>query len=487
MGLDESRAGTGAPPGAASAMTSVAAGGGGPVDATHARAGRLVRSLDNSAMTGKHVGLYTVSCLGHLFDGYDVQLIGVVLPSITASMALSPGAAGDLASSAAFGMFFGAIGIGWVTDRFGRKFSLMLALTLFAVCSLLTALSPDYPWLFVFRVLTGVGLGAEVVTMYAYISEFLPTRTRGTLLTTSSFFWQLSSVGAALLGIVVIPHLGWRYMFVIGAAPAVVTVLIWRLLPDSVRFLLAKGKEKEAERIVRDLSSVDPDSLPMNDEEARVAARMAGPVERASPRELFTGRFRRLTLGVWVIQFFNGFVLFSIVTWLPSILVGKGFTFIHSLQYVAVIVTVGAFGNVVAGVVLNRFGRKPTMLGFFAAGGVLLMLWSVQDTVPGILIVGSAASFFIYGVSGAVYTYTSEVYPTRHRGTGTGWSGGAQRVGAIVAPIVIGHMTGAHWPVSSVFFLLAAGFLMAATAVVTATHETGHKSLEEIDAEVSAA
>jgi MFS transporter, putative metabolite:H+ symporter len=321
--------------------------------------------------------------------------------------------------------------------------------------------------------------------MYAYISEFLPTRTRGTLLTTSSFFWQLSSVGAALLGIVVIPSLGWRAMFFIGAAPAVITVLIWRLLPDSVRFLLTRGRQAEAERVVRKLSSVDPDSVALSEEEAQAAARMAGPVERVSTRELFTGRFRRLTIGVWIIQFFNGFVLFSIVTWLPSILVGKGFTFIHSLQYVAVIVTVGASGNIVAGMVLNRFGRRPTMLAFFVAGGALLMLWSVQDSVPGILIVGSAASFFIYGVSGAVYTYTSEVYPTRHRGTGTGWSGGAQRVGGIVAPIIIGHMTGAGWSISSVFYLLAAGFLVAATAVVTATHETGHKTLEEIDAEVS--
>jgi MFS transporter, putative metabolite:H+ symporter len=468
------------PRAAASTPTGAGGGAGG-----QQRAGQLVRSLDTSAMTRRHIGLYTISCLGHLFDGYDVQLIGVVLPAITAGLALSPGAAGDLASSAAFGMFFGAIGVGWVTDRRGRKFSLMLALTVFALGSLLSAVAVDYPWLFAFRVLTGVGLGAEVVTMYAYISEFLPTRTRGTLLTTSSFFWQLSSVGAALLGIVVIPSLGWRAMFFIGAAPAVITVLIWRLLPDSVRFLLTRGRQAEAERVVRKLSSVDPDSVALSEEEAQVAARMAGPVERVSTRELFTGRFRRLTIGVWIIQFFNGFVLFSIVTWLPSILVGKGFTFIHSLQYVAVIVTVGASGNIVAGMVLNRFGRRPTMLAFFVAGGALLMLWSVQDSVPGILIVGSAASFFIYGVSGAVYTYTSEVYPTRHRGTGTGWSGGAQRVGGIVAPIIIGHMTGAGWSISSVFYLLAAGFLVAATAVVTATHETGHKTLEEIDAEVS--
>jgi MFS transporter, putative metabolite:H+ symporter len=274
-------------------------------------------------------------------------------------------------------------------------------------------------------------------------------------------------------------------MFVIGAAPALVTVAIWRLLPDSVRFLLSKGRRSEAEAVVRELSSVDPDSIRLSDEETRTAEATAGPVGRVATRELFMGRFRRITIGVWTIQFFNGFVLFSIVTWLPSILVQKGFTFTHSLQYVAVIVTAGALGNVAAGLLLNRFGRKPTMLAFFLLGGILLMVWSIQDSVAGILVVGSAASFFIYGVSGAVYTYTSEVYPTRHRGTGTGWSGGAQRVGAIVAPIIIGHMTGAHWPIASVYYLLAFGFLVAATAVVTATHETGHKTLEEIDAEVS--
>jgi putative MFS transporter len=454
--------------------------------AVDVQVGQLLRALDRSRMTAKHVGLYVVSALGHFFDGYDVQVIGVVLPAITLAFHLPAGEAGVLGSSTAFGMLFGAICVGFVSDRIGRKSALMLALGVFALFSLLCAFSPNFGSLVTFRVLSGVGLGAEVVTMYAYISEFLPARLRGTLLTTSSMFWQLASVVAGLLAIVVLPTFGWQGMFVIGALPAIVVVVIWRMLPESVRFLVARNRLADATGIVRGLSSVAPEDVPA-DTDTEAAARTAAASERLSVGSLLRGRFARLTPGVWIIQFFNGFVLFAIVTWLPSILVAKGFTFVHSLVYVSVIVGVGAFGNVGAGLVLNRIGRRKAMLLFFVLGGITLMIWGVQSTDAGILALGAVSSFFIYGVSGAVYTYTSEIYPTKLRATGTGWSGGAQRVGAIVAPSVIGLMIGSHLPIVSVFILLAVGFIVAAVAVVFLTHETGSRTLEEIEASVVAA
>jgi putative MFS transporter len=447
-------------------------------------AGQLIRSLDDSRFTKRHWALYLISCLGHVFDGYDVQMIGVVLPAIAITFALKPSAEGLLGSAAAFGMFFGAVAVGFVTDRIGRRSSLILALCTFALFSLLAAVSPNYGWLFVTRLLTGLGLGAEVVTMYAYIAEFLPSRIRGTLVTTSSFFWQMSAVGAALLAIAVVPALGWRAMFLIGTAPALVGLLVWRLLPESVRFLLERGRADDAARMVQSLSSIDPASVP-EDDVTRTAGQVAWRQSKGSHRELLQGRYRRLTIGIWVIQFFNGFVLFAIGSWLPSILVAKGFTFVHSLQYTAVIVSVGALGNVGEGLLLDRIGRRASMLAFFVAGGILLMLWGAQSTASGILILGSLASFFIYGVSGAVYTYSSELYPTEHRGTGTGWSGAAQRVGAIVAPTVVGIMIGSKLPISSVFVLLAVGFLVAAVAVLTATYETKQQSLEQITAGIA--
>ncbi|WP_158511354.1 MFS transporter [Pseudonocardia dioxanivorans] len=434
-------------------------------------------------MTARHVGLYVVSALGHFFDGYDVQVIGVILPAITAAYHLSAGEAGALGSSAAFGMLVGAVLVGFVSDRIGRKAALMIALLLFAIFSVLCAVAPNVELLITFRVLTGVGLGAEVVTMYAYISEFLPARSRGTLLTTSSLFWQLASVVAALLAIVVVPSLGWQGMFLIGGLPAVVVLIVWRGLPESVRFLIGRNRFTEATDIVRRLSSVAPEDVP-RDTETEAAARTALSDDHLSVGSLFRGRFARLTPGVLVIQFFNGFVLFAIVTWLPSILVAKGLTFVHSLLYVVVIVGVGAFGNVGAGLLLNRIGRRRAMLVFFVLGGVTLMIWGMQDSPAGVLVLGSISSFFIYGVSGAVYTYTSEIYPTKLRATGTGWSGGAQRVGAIVAPSIIGVMIGAHLPIVSVFILLAVGFIVAAVAVVFLTHETGGRTLEEIEASV---
>lgn len=447
------------------------------------QAGQLLRSLDTSRMTKRHVRLYVVSALGHFFDGYDVQVIGVVLPAIVAFYHLTAGEAGALASSAAFGMLFGAVAVGFVSDRLGRKAALMLALMVFSIFTVLCAIAPNFGLLISFRVLTGIGLGAEVVTMYAYIAEFLPSKVRGTLLTTSSLFWQLASVVAALLAIVVIPTFGWQGMFFIGALPAIVTLVIWRVLPESVRFLIGHNRMERAEAIVRSLSSVQPERVP-HDESMAVAEKVANADVHLPVSALLRGRMGRITAGVWIIQFFNGFVLFAIVAWLPSILVAKGFTFVHSLQFVIVIVSVGALGNVGAGLLLNRIGRKRAMLVFFLCGGIMLMIWGAQSQPSTILLFGAISSFFIYGVSGAVYTYTTEVYPTRLRATGTGWSGGAQRVGAILAPLIIGLMIGSHLPIMSIFVMLAIGFVIAAIAVMTLTHETGGQSLEEIESSV---
>src|ERR1044072_1489214 len=236
---------------------------------------QLLRALDRSRMTARHVGLYVVSALGHFFDGYDVQVIGVILPAITLYFHLPAGQAGVLGSSTAFGMLFGALFVGFVSARIGRKSALMLALSVFALFSLLSAFPPNFGWLVPFRVLTGAGLGAEVVTMYAYISEFLPARLRGTLLTTSSMFWQLASVVAAVLAIAVVPAFGWQGMFVIGALPAVVVVVIWRMLPESVRFLVAWDRLSDATKIVRELSSVDPKDVPA-DTKTQATAPTAG-------------------------------------------------------------------------------------------------------------------------------------------------------------------------------------------------------------------
>jgi MFS transporter, putative metabolite:H+ symporter len=173
--------------------------------------------------------------------------MGVALPGIIAT---TPPEAGFLASSAFFGMFIGAIGISMLADRIGRKRALILAILGYSLFSAAAAFVQDYTSLVVVRIVEGLGLGAEVPLVYTFVSELVPVRRRGLLLTGSAFFWQGSNLVAALVAIVVIPWLSWRGMFVVGALPAVLILPLWWRLPESPRYLIHNGRIAEADALV---------------------------------------------------------------------------------------------------------------------------------------------------------------------------------------------------------------------------------------------
>ncbi|WAH35916.1 MFS transporter [Alicyclobacillus dauci] len=439
----------------------------------------LYRRLDDSSFTGRHGKLYTVIILGHLFDGFDINMIGFVLAGVVATFGLKSSQAGFLASSAFLGMAVGSAVIGPLVDKVGRKRGLIIAIIIYAIFSLLCAFAHSYASLLLFRILEGVGLGAEIPVVFTYLGEFMPTAYRSRMLASSVFFWQAASVIAALVAIVLVPHFGWRAMFVAGVIPAIVVLLIWSLVPESVRFLIQRGRLEDAERIVDSISTVSA-------AEVSVAADTPSVPHKVSTRRIFAGNYGRLTTGVWIMQFVGGFVFFGLATWLPSIFTKMGFSFVHSLAYTAVITGSGAIGNVVGGLLSDKLGTRRTLTTFFLLGGIFLMLWGTAHTPGTMMLIGILAAFFGFGGAGGVlFAYTSALYPTTVRATGTGWAALWQRMGGIVAPYLLGVLIGLH--VSAYIFFLLLGMLMlvGTAAAIWLTHELSNKSLEQIDSEIS--
>jgi len=439
---------------------------------------QITASLDRSGFTRAHLWLYLLVVLGHTFDGFDINMMGLVLPGIGAEFRVPPVAIGYLASSVFTGMLVGSIAIGMLADRIGRKRALIFSVGFYGVTSLAAAFAWNYNSLVIIRIIEGFGLGAEVPLVFTYLSEFMPRRRRGVLLASSVFFWQGASFLAALAAVVVVPAFGWRGMFVLGVVPSLVLVVLFCRLPESVRFLLARGRVDEAERIARRFSTVDPAQLSV--------AELPPPDAEARLRDLLRFGYLRATLSIWIMQFCGGAVFAGLAVWLPSILLRMGFPVVRSFLFTAAITGAGALGNIGAGLLLDRIGRRFTLALFFLLGGVLMLAWGFAESAPAVVAIGACTAFFgAGGAGGPLFTYTSEVYPTRFRGAGTGWAAGWQRIGGIVAPIVLGALLAGAGSSYRVFAIMAASLLVGGLAVLALGFETRGKSLEQISLELS--
>ena len=436
----------------------------------------MMSALEHSRFTRRHFVFYATIVLCHFFDGFDIQMMGYMLPGISGEFHLTPVQAGFLASSVFIGMLVGGIVIGALADRFGRKWALLLAIGFYGLTSLAAGFASDIGTLTAIRILQGFGLGAEVPLVFTYLAEFLPAKHRGILVASIVAFWQAAGFVAALSAIYVVPAYGWRGLFFFSAVPAALVFLLVLQVPESVRFLISKGKLARAQKIVARFSDTPVTAMPT----ALADPALAGP--RPTWRHLFKPGYLRITLAIWLMQFCGGGVFIGLLVWLPSIFVRMGFPTVRSFAFTAVIAGAGALGNVLGGYALDRIGRRATLASAFVLGAVFMMAWSFADSPTTIVVLGALTAFFGFaGAGGPLFVYTSEVYPTEFRATGTGLAASWQRIGGIVAPSVLGAIFAAAVPNYTSFALMAAVLLVGGLAVGLLGFETRGRSLEEIN------
>lgn len=443
------------------------------------REARLLASLDQSEFTKKHWWLYLAVTLTHLTDGFDLLMIGVVLPGIIAGFKLTPAEAGIVGSSAFVGMAVGAVTITLLADRFGRKKALLLCVSLYGLLSLLAAQAWDYQSILVMRLVQGVGIGAEMPLALTYLMEFVPVRRRGVSSAATIALWQVAGLFAALAAIVIVPAFTWRGMFVLGAAPVFVMLAVLLFIPESIRYLVHHDRLPEAELIVKRFSSVDPATVKVQPVAERSRIRMM---------DILRGKYLRYTLGAWLMSVAWSMAFFGMSVWLPSLLVRSGFTLVHSFAYTAAITAAGAAGVFMSGIFMDWLGRRAaTALGFFI-GGLSMLAWGLSSTSTAILLFGMLTAFAgTGGVAGCLFTYICEIYPTEFRATGAGLSIAWQRIGGIVAPTILGLLIGGGGSAFGSFVLLGSLLLLGGVVAVVLTYETRGKSLEQITTDLAGA
>jgi putative MFS transporter len=414
------------------------------------------------------------------FDGFDQLLIAYALPSLRAQYRLDTAATTFTITVGSVGMLLGALVTGRLADRFGRVRVVSACLLLYSLGSLLAALAPAIGWLQAFRFLQGIGIGGEVLVAATYISEIIGARTRGRFV----LVYELAFVGglamAALVASWVVPLLGWRVLFALGTLP-VLLVIGLRRVPESPRWLAARGRSDEAEAVTGRFEAVAREQFgPLRDAEPVVAGTASTGTRM---RDLFRGPYLRRTVVVSVLWFVAFLVNYGLTSWLPTIYtsvyhLGVG----TSLVYSMITTVAGLAGSVVIAVTVDRFGRRTGITVGLLGAAVILGAAAVTApaTATGVMLFVSAAAIFVFAVNLALNLYGPELYPTRSRAAGTSIGGVFARLGVIAGPIITGLVFSANGGVATVFGVLAVASVLAGVTMALFGIETARRPLEAL-------
>ena len=450
---------------------------------TQQKSAELAARLDRLPFSKWHRRFFSVCFLGVMFDACDFALFGMALPPVAREFGLSPAQAGLLATVGLVGAFLGALFWGTISDYIGRRTSFAATIGIFSLFTGLVGASWNVLSLSIFRFLSNFGLGGEVPVALTLTSEYSPSRLRGRMTGTMMAAFPVGLALAALVSLWLIPAYGWRAIFIAGVVPAVLLFFVRMVMPESVRYLLSRGRVEEAESTVAKIEQEAAKEGPL----APVAPVASAPVieqRGITVFELLTPERRKRTLLLWTVSF--GFLWASngIIFMLPTILVQRGFPLTQILIFLLVQALAACVGYTACGFLIDRYGRRPVLFLYYFVGAAF-HLWFAEATGLWIYAAIAAVGWVNPGVYGASGVYVSELYPTHLRATAVGWFFGIGRIGSFLAPMVVGFMlqygAGAY-----VLHTFALSFLMAAIALWFVGIETKDRPLEQITAGGSA-
>ncbi|HEY4007783.1 MAG TPA: MFS transporter [Pseudonocardia sp.] len=407
-----------------------------------ALAGTVAARMDRLPITRTH-RLATVAVgLGMFFDIYEVFLAGVLSGVLTDQFQLSKAALAPVLASTFIGMFLGALVMGRLADRLGRRRAFLLNLALYSVFSLLGAFSPNAVWLMVTRFVAGIGLGAELPLADTYLTDLLPARNRGRYI---AWAYTVSFVGVPFVGFLahslaltpVLGLAGWRWIFIIGSLGAVVVFLLRRGLPESPRWLESVGRRAEADRIATRFEDEARAAGATLDQPAAPAP--VAPVARgaAALRLLLRPPFGRRTGMMVVFHLFQTVGYYGFGTMVPLVLAAKGYPVSKSLLFTALTYLGYPVGSLLSLPLVDRVERKFLVLFALLGMAVFGLLFGFSDSMAPILVFG-----FLYTATSNVFSngyhiYQAEIFPTVIRSTAASGTYAVSRLATAAMPFVL--------------------------------------------------
>lgn len=410
--------------------------------------------------------------LGWAADGMEVLLISFALPAIGQEWNLTNAQKGLLGTAIFLGMLVGAWVWGRLSDLVGRKVIFISTIGVASVFGLLSAFAPSFGWLVALRVMTGFGVGGNLPVDYSIFAEYLPAKKRGRYLVFLESFWALGSILAAGVSWLVVPTLGWRWLFAIAAVAGVVVFFFRSYVPESPRYLLVRGRLDEAVRVLNQVSVANGHG------KLNFTLSPMQPSKPARAADLFRPEMRRTTLLLWLIWFAISLGYYGVFTWLPGFFRTQGMNMLPVYQNAFILALAQLPGYFSAAYLIEHWGRRKTLAVYLAVSGVFTYLFAAVSSLNWMVAMGIWMSFFTLGAWGALYAYTPEAFPTSVRGTGMGAASGMTRIAGAIAPSLGAALLGGGLVIPLTVFAIS--YLVAAAAALALPSETNQKPLADV-------
>jgi MFS transporter, putative metabolite:H+ symporter len=461
---------------------------------TEIDADKVVARLERIPFSRLHLRSAAILGGGTFFDAYDAVAIGTALTVVFTALHIGFANAGFLIGAAYVGQFVGAVVAGALAEIYGRKSIFALSLIVFGFFSLGIAISWNFQSLLIFRVLQGLGLGAEIPVAGALLNEFIPGKKRGVISISyqNMFGWGnfLTPLIGAAVFVLIGPQLGWRIIFLIGAFPLVLGVLSFVFLQESPRWLIEHGKVTNADHVVAQFEKSFADrgmTLPIPEP---LPAKVHAEVRSTNFAELFSPAYRSRTLLIWIMFATTYFVTYGYSGWLPILYVQiGGLPITQSLLLTALLGACLVVNGYVFANLVDKVGRRRYFICSFvliavgATFGVIGSLligpgWPILFATTLILGIGT------YPINIGLYLYSSELFPTRIRSWATGTGSSLQRLASAISPSIVGLLVAhnIHTGIGKVFGIFVVIAIIGLLSVIFLGRETQARVLEELAA-----
>jgi MFS transporter, AAHS family, benzoate transport protein len=404
--------------------------------------------------------LLLISCIFIIVvDGYDMFMLGAIMPTLMKEWGMDAVTGGKLGSYALFGMMIGAMVFGPLADRFGRKNVILICTIIFSVFTFTSGFSNGPASFGAQRFIAGIGLGGVMPNLIALVTEFAPKRLRSTLVAimfSGHAFGGIVASGALAL----LQSFGWKAVVFLAAIPLVTLPILYKAMPESYSFYLKTKKQK---KLVHTLNRVNKGiQFSENSEFVMHAA----DDNETSLKKLFTNKRGLSTVMFWFAAFMALLVMYGLSTWLPKIMQNAGYPLGSSLMFLITLNLGGVTGAIFGGKLADKFGSRRVLIIFFIFGFLSLTSLSFRPSAVLLYVLLFIAGATTTGTQINTNAYVSQYYPSGIRSTAVGWELGVGRIGGMLGPALGGFLLASQFPLQINFLAFAVPCIIGAIAIL---------------------
>ena len=393
--------------------------------------------IDQLGVTKYTWTIWILVGLALVFDGYDYIIVAYTMPQMAKEWALTKVQTGSLASWSMLGVVVGGVIAGMCSDRFGRKKTLAFFVAFYSLLTLPIYFVQSFEAFAILRIISGIGIGACIPVAITLASENFPTKNRGFFTAATLCFYGWGWVLGGIVALNVVPSYGWRVCFLMGGLPALYAIFILYKMPESIAWLIGKGREQEAIKIIKHMEIVATGKA---SEWPPGSIALPPAPKKVGVSALFSSGYIKATIGVWLLYFMSMFIIYGVTSWMPTLLIGKGYGLVLGYTFSILQNLVGSIGGFATGFVADIIGRRKNVIISFIFTAAAILLLGAATGKWTVLIIAVLVGVCMQYANGGALPLMAEIYPTEFRNTGVSWAQSFGRIAGFLSPLFVGYV-----------------------------------------------